>query len=259
MKIIKHLNEVFTVFQDRDIMFNSISEHKGNQYILKQILIICSFIFLYGLVMGGYHSVLQSLVSGIKLIVLFAATLLVCFPSFYIIQRVLGSKMCIRQMTIIILSGFVLSATIVLSFAPVILFFLLTSENYYFLQLLHIAIFIFSGIFGVRLIIDALKYACDKKDIYPQTGVAIFKVWTVILVFVGIQLAWNLRPFVGDKEEEFKLVRTYKGNFYTAVVYSFGQLFNKETAVVESVQLSQDRLEMRQGQVKDSLLEELVQ
>ncbi|MBN1927320.1 MAG: hypothetical protein JW798_15910, partial [Prolixibacteraceae bacterium] len=81
---------------------------------------------------------------------------------------------------------------------------------------------------GVRLIIDALKYACEKKNIYPQIGVASFKVWIIILAFVGIQLAWNLRPFLGDRNESFKLFRKYEGNFYTAVVYSVKQLFSNE-------------------------------
>jgi hypothetical protein len=78
----------------------------------------------------------------------------------------------------------------------------------------------------MKLILEALKFACDKKNVYPQIGVTVFKVWIVILAFVGIQLSWNLRPFLGDKNEDFKLFRKYQGNFYTAVVYSFNQLFS---------------------------------
>jgi len=80
----------------------------------------------------------------------------------------------------------------------------------------------------MKLIIDALKYACEKKNIYPKTGVTIFKVWIIILAFVGIQLSWNLRPFLGDRNEDFKLFRKYEGNFYTAIVYSFEQLLSKQ-------------------------------
>jgi hypothetical protein len=43
---------------------------------------------------------------------------------------------------------------------------------------------------------------------------------------VGIQLAWNLRPFISDKNEDFKLFRKYEGNFYTAVIYSVNQLLS---------------------------------
>ncbi|HPB04822.1 MAG TPA: hypothetical protein PKX60_01175, partial [Prolixibacteraceae bacterium] len=98
--------------------------------------------------------------------------------------------------------------------------------NYHFLQLLHVAIFIFSGIFGMRLMVDALKYACERKSIYPHIGVSVFKIWFIILAFVGIQLSWNLRPFLCNKNEDFKLFREYEGNFYTAIVYSVKQLWS---------------------------------
>lgn len=222
------IRRVFNVFQDKESFFNEIDNKESNQLIYKQVFIICLFGFIYGVVMGSYHSYLQAIVAGMKVMVLFITTLLICFPSFFIIQQVLGSKMNFRQMILIVLSGFVLASSITLSFAPIIVFFLITGSNYHFLQLLHVAVFIFAGIFGMKLIIDALKYACEKKNIYPQIGVTVFKVWIVILAFVGIQLAWNLRPFLGDKNEDFRLFRKYEGNFYTAVIYSFEQLLSKE-------------------------------
>ena len=72
--------------------------------------------------------------------------------------------------------------------------------------------------------IEALKFACEKKDTYPQIGVMVFRIWIIILAFVGIQLSWNLRPFLCEKNEEFKLFRKYEGNFYTAIIYSVQQL-----------------------------------
>ena len=79
----------------------------------------------------------------------------------------------------------------------------------------------------MKTIIDALKFSCEKKNIYPQTGVTVFRFWVVIFVFVGIQLAWNLRPFLGDRGQPFRLFRRYEGNFYTALIYSVQQLFGQ--------------------------------
>jgi len=50
------------------------------------------------------------------------------------------------------------------------------------------------------------------------------KGWAVLFAFVGIQMAWNLQPFVGDRGQPFKLFRHNEGNFYTAVVYSLRKL-----------------------------------
>jgi hypothetical protein len=134
--------------------------------------------------------------------------------------------MSFRQMMVIVLGGVVLSSTIALSFAPIVVVFQITGGNYHFLQLLHVAIFIFAGIFGMQFMVDSLKYACENKSIYPQIGVTVFRIWIIILAFVGIQLAWNLRPFLCQKNEEFKIFRKYEGNFYTAIIYSFEQLIS---------------------------------
>ncbi|HSN49710.1 MAG TPA: hypothetical protein VLR52_00665 [Bacteroidales bacterium] len=221
------IKAVFQIFQNKESFFNEIDIKQSNRLILNQILIISLFAFLYGVVMGSSHSLIQSLVAGLKLIVLFLSTLIICFPSFFIIQQVLGSKMSVRQMIIIVLSGLVLTSTIAISFAPIVIVFQVTGGNYHFLQLLHVAIFLFAGIFGMRLMVDALKYACETKDIYPRVGVIVFRIWIIILAFVGVQLAWNLRPFLSEKNEKFKIFRKYEGNFYTAIIYSFEQLADR--------------------------------
>lgn len=218
------LLEVFRIFQNTESFFEERNRQHSGRLIVNQLLVICIFTFLYGAVMGSYHSFLQSVAAGLKVTFLFYSAILICFPSFYVIQQVLGSRLTLRQMVSIILSGFVLTSAIAVSFAPIVILFQLTGGNYHFLQLLHVAIFIFSGIFGMKLMIDALKFACEKKDIYPRTGVTVFRIWMIILAFVGIQIAWNLRPFLCNKTEEFKLFRKYEGNFYTAVIYSVQQL-----------------------------------
>ena len=215
----------FPVLQNREEFQQKLIESKGAaSRIGSQFLLMALFAFGYGFVMGIYNSVLQAAVAGIKVVVLFTLVLIICFPAFFIIQLILGSKLKIHQIVSIILAGFMLTAAIMVSFVPIVVFFLLTGGNYYFIQLLHIGIFVFSGIFGMKTIVDALKYSCEKKNIYPRTGVVVFRFWIVIIAFVGVQLAWNLRPFMGDRDEPFKLFRTYEGNFYTALIYSVEQL-----------------------------------
>jgi len=82
----------------------------------------------------------------------------------------------------------------------------------------------------MRLMVEALKFACEKKNIYPHIGVSVFRIWVIIIAFVGIQFAWNLRPFLCNKSEEFKLFRKYEGNFYTAIIYSVQQLVSGDNA-----------------------------
>ena len=86
----------------------------------------------------------------------------------------------------------------------------------------------FTSFFGMKLIIEALKYNCENENIYPKTGVTIFRLWVVIFLFVSIQLGWNLRPFMSKKTETFQIFRNYDGNFYTAILYSFDKIINPQ-------------------------------
>ncbi|HTY59310.1 MAG TPA: hypothetical protein VMF59_10845 [Bacteroidota bacterium] len=198
-------------------------DHPGRR-IVRMALLFTGLTFFYGVIMGCYSGFLQALTAGVKVPVMFFLSLLVCFPAFFLIQFILGSRMKLLQMSAVILAGFVLAGAIMVSFTPIIVFFVLTGGNYHFLQLLHVGVFVVAGGFGMKMIVDALKYSCEQKNVYPQTGVVVFRFWVVILAFVAVQLAWNLRPFLAKRDEPYALFRNYEGNFYTAVIYSFQQL-----------------------------------
>lgn len=234
---------VFKVFQQGDEYFELLNE-QGNakKYLSKQVLLILLFSFLYGLIMGSFNGFTQSLVTSIKMPVLIFLSLFICFPAFYVIQFMLGSKMSLIHMTNMILSGFVVFTTIALSFSPIVLFFMITSNNYAFLKLLHVAVFIFSGIFGMRTIINGLRYSCEKTNLYPKMGINVFKFWIVIFAFVSMQLAWNLRPFVGSKNLPFELFREKEGNFYLAVIQSVRDFITGDNQESNDVKTLPDRI-----------------
>lgn len=223
------MKEIFKVFQDKEAYFESLSSDNKSQGIaLKQIGVIFLFAFIYGMIMGSYNSFLQAIVSGFKVPILLFLALFICFPAFYVIQYMLGSRMGFKQMINMVLSGFVVLTTIMVSFAPIVIFFMITGNNYSFLKLLHVTIIAFSGIFGMRTMIEALKFSCEKKNVYPKIGLQIFKLWVFVFAFVGMQLAWNLRPFLGDKYRDFELFRDKEGNFYLAVFQSTANMFGFE-------------------------------
>ncbi|MBN1639041.1 MAG: hypothetical protein JW866_08740 [Ignavibacteriales bacterium] len=221
--------ELIPTFQNNDAYYEKLlDEQNTKKRMLSLMLYLMIFSFAYGIVMGVNHSFAQAISAGLKMPVLFILVLLICVPAFYVIQYILGSKLKMLQILNIILSGFVLSTAIMLSFIPIYIFFVLIGSNYHFIQLLNVAIFLFAGVFGMKAILDALKFSCEKKNLYPKIGVDIFKFWIVIIAFVGVQLAWNFRPLIADKKEPFKIFRQYEGNFYTAIIYSFEQLFKKD-------------------------------
>ena len=218
---------IFKVFQRSDEFFEMLSDSNlSRKYVMQQVLFIFLFSMAYGIVMGSYNGFLQCLVTGAKIPCLIFISLFICFPALYVIQYMIGSTMTVYQMANVLLSGFIVFTTIALSFAPIVIFFMITSDNYAFLKLLHVAIFTFSGIFAVKTIINGLSFSCEKKNIYPKQGMTIFKIWIVIFAFVSSQLAWNLRPFVGSRDLPFELFRERESNFYVAVIQSAVDLFD---------------------------------
>jgi hypothetical protein len=227
---------IFKVFQHSEEYFEMLSDNTfSRKYVLKQMLFILLFTFIYGIVMGSYNGFLQSMITGIKIPCLIFLSLLICFPALFVIQYMIGSTLTIYQMANIILSGFFVFSTISLSFAPIVIFFMITSDNYSFIKLLHVAIFVFSGIFAVKTITEGLTFSCEKKNIYPKLGMKIFKIWVVILAFVSSQLAWNLRPFIGSRDLPQELFRTKQSNFYVAVMQSAANLFKSSVEQVPEV------------------------
>ncbi|MDX2046478.1 MAG: hypothetical protein SFU87_06810 [Chitinophagaceae bacterium] len=222
------LKLAFEIFQNREKYFENVSGDNYPGSIIKgQVLLIVLAAFIYGIIMGSYNGAAQALSSGIKLILLIFLTLAICFPSFYIVQLLLGSKMKLRQLIIILLGGFVMLSTILVAFAPIVLFFQLSNSPYSFLQLLHFFVFIFAGIWSMRTVVETLKMACEKKNIYPKIGLTIFRLWVFILAFVGIQLSWNLRPFIGTREMPFEIFRaSTQTNIYATLIGAVGQLLD---------------------------------
>ena len=218
-------------FQSRDEFFEKLtSEQDALGRIGNETVLLVVFSSIYGIVMGSYNGFLQAISSGVKVPLLFVLAVLICFPAFFIVQHVLGSKLGLGQMLTVILSGFVMISLIMAAFAPIVLFFLITGDNYSFLKLLHVAIFAVASLFGMKTILDGLKFCCEKRNVYPKVGVVVFRFWIVILAFVGMQLAWNLRPFIGSRGLPFELLRQREGNFYLAVVQAAVDLVEADAA-----------------------------
>jgi hypothetical protein len=217
------------ILSDREQFFAEVADgrdlHGKISYSLLTLLVLCAF---YGASAGAYAGPVQALSAAIKLPVLFLGTLAICFPGFFVIQVLVGSRLRLAQVLALTTGALALSAIVLAAIVPVGLFFLLTGANYHFLELLHVVIVLGSGLVGMAALHEGLAFACEKRGVYPRRAMTIMQVWAVLFAFVGIQMAWNLRPFVGDREVPFQVFRHYEGNFYTGVLYSLQRLSQGE-------------------------------
>jgi hypothetical protein len=52
----------------------------------------------------------------------------------------------------------------------------------------------------------------------------VVRLWVLVYAFVGSQMAWTLRPFIGAPSMKFELFRQLGGNFYANVFASIGEI-----------------------------------
>jgi hypothetical protein len=177
-------------------------------------LMFSSFIFLavYGAVMGASHSLPQALSSLVKLLVLFLVTLVICTPSLHFFNVLFGSRQSIRQKLSLMLTAMSTTAVLLLSFAPVTLYFLLTTSEYQFFQPLNVGFFAIAGYMGIVFLRQGIrKITGDDNPEGAQSRRLVFLVWT-------------LRSFIGMPGEPFVLLNQVGGEFYTDVLTSFSIL-----------------------------------
>jgi hypothetical protein len=139
----------------------------------------------------------------------------------YVVIVIMGSRLSFRQTFALILLALALNSILLASCATIVLFFTITGADYDFLKLLHVLIFAFSGAWGMMGLWRGLVAMCETSSLYPKQAVRILQIWILIYAFVGTQMAWSLRPFIGSPDLEFELFRKGQtGNFYQAVLQS---------------------------------------
>src|SRR2546422_1411843 len=233
------------ILTDRERFFAEVAEGEGLSaklgHALWTLLALCA---LYGAAAGAYAGPAQALSAAIKLPLLFLGTLAICFPGFFVIQVLVGSRLRLPQVLALVLGALSLSAILLAAVVPITAFFLLTGANYYFLTLLHVLIVLGAGLVGMAVLHEGLAFACEKRGVYPKKAMTIMKVWAVLFAFVGIQMAWNLQPFVGDRGQPFQVFRHNKGTFYTAIIYSLQKLSHSEGSGITTAPPAQTRQEV---------------
>jgi hypothetical protein len=216
---------LISLLSDRERFFEEVVDRRMLARKLKHgaltIVLLSGF---FGLVAGAYSGAFQAVAAAIKLPFLFFATFAVCFPAFYVVQVLVGSRLRLLQVAVLVVAALALTSVLLVAFVPITAFFLVTGANYYFQHLLNILLAGIAGLFGMYTLHDGLSVVCEKRGVYPRKALTIMRAWAVLFAFVGIQLAWNLRPFLGDRSKPFQVLGRYQGNFYTAVIYAVKQL-----------------------------------
>lgn len=159
---------------------------------------------IYGWVMGFYAlSPLQALYSAVKVPMLLCVTTLLCLPSFYVVNSVLGLRDDFASAFRGVLAAQATLAVCLASLATVTAFFYVSCRDYNLALLFNGLQFAIATGAG-QLVLNRHYRVLVRRNPRHRWGRL---AWIILYVFVAIQMAWVLRPFVGAPTLEPSFLR----------------------------------------------------
>ena len=166
---------------------------------------VCLACALYGSVLAGWRSPRLSAYVALKLPALFLGTTAIVAVFNWMASILLGAGLSFKSMVFTVFASMAIGGWILLALVPVSLFFLLsgvpgtgTNSELQFahnsILMTHILVLALAGVGGNIALLQGLRRVAR-----PQCPVSsLFLVWLAAFAFVGCQLSWILRPFVGS-------------------------------------------------------------
>jgi hypothetical protein len=162
----------------------------------------------YGAVMGMYGGiggprVLQVVYSAVKVPILLVVTFLLSLPSFFVVNTLLGLRSDfsrVLQALVATQSGL---TVILAALAPFTALWYISGSAY------QVAILFNGGMFAVASVGAQwmLRRAYIPLARENPKHRWMLRTWILIYVFMGIQMGWVLRPFIGDPHQPVQFFR----------------------------------------------------
>lgn len=211
---------------------------------------------IYGLCMGAFTLMnrdpvewRQILAATVKVPALFLLTLVVTFPSLYVFNALVGSRLRLAAVLPLIITSMAVTLAVLASFGPITAFFSMTTESYSFIVLFNVVIFSVAGCLGLLFLLQTLHRLVVSttltepatpegeegapSPIEPVQGhvlgshvKSVFRIWILVFGVVGAQMAWVLRPFIGSPLMPFSWLRPRESSFFESVWRHLVHLFS---------------------------------
>ena len=228
-------------------------------------MIIVVLAMIYGVCMGTFAvfrpkgaEPMQVLASMVKVPLLFYLTLLVTFPSLYVFNALVGSRLRLGTVVRLLVASLGVMVAVLASLGPIVAFFLgehgqLSVHASVQRGRLHGGGHARHGVPASdsassergRFAAAACRRVVEPGDRWSfRTNPAgaldplenrvlskhvktVFRLWVVVFALVGAQMGWVLRPFVGNPSiRHFTWFRPRESNFFQAVFQTFQSLFS---------------------------------
>jgi len=190
---------------------------------------------LYGAALGWWRDPQQALFTALKFPLIILLTTAANALLNAMLAPVLGLNIPFRQSFSAILMSFVIAAAILGAFSPLLAFLIWNAppmssatpseSTYNFIKLTQVAVIAFAGVTGNVRLFQLLSRLGGRRTVACRVLFA----WLAGNLFLGSQLSWILRPFIGSPSlpVEFFRATALHGNFYENVFHSLLQIFQQ--------------------------------
>jgi hypothetical protein len=190
----------------------------------------------FGAAIGFWRAPLQSVYAALKLPLVFVLT---AYGNAFLnglLAPLLGVNITFRQSLFLILMSFVIASSILGSFSPLVLFMIWNlppvpiggapaGPAYQFVQLSLAGIVAFAGVMANWRLFPLLREHAPNR----RAASRVLFAWLSGNLFLGSQICWILRPFVGkpDIPVEFLGPGLHQGNFFETIFKNIIELASK--------------------------------
>jgi hypothetical protein len=192
---------------------------EGGRALVWLAAAVLLFGIAYGTAMGVFGGVLgdrlwQVLYSAAKVPLLLLATFLIGLPSFFVLNTLLGLRRDLADAVRAVMATQAGLAIVLASLAPFTLLWYASSADYEAALRFNGLMFAAASLAGQALLRGYYRPLVQRN---PRHRWMLWT-WLAIYVFVGIQMAWLLRPFVGAPGSPVQFLRREGwGNAYEVV------------------------------------------
>ncbi|MDR3617901.1 MAG: hypothetical protein P4L85_01015 [Paludisphaera borealis] len=185
-----------------------------------RLAVVVVFGTFYGAVMGAYGGLdadrpWQMLYSGLKVPLLLTSAFLLSLPTFFVLNTLLGLRADFPRVVRALVSTQAGLTVVLASLAPITAFAYISGIGY------QPAILFNALMFGTASVSAQSLLRREYRELIARNPAhrVMLRAWLVVYVFVGIQMGWVLRPFIGDPVRSVQFFREDSwSNAYIAVL-----------------------------------------
>lgn len=180
----------------------STTRHEASAPTLPGLLLcVIAFGGVYGVAMGLYRALngqpdgaLQAFYSASKTPLLILGSFVIGLPVFFVLSTLLGLRRDFGRSVRALISAQAATAIALAALAPVTLLFYLSTADYRHALLFNGACFAAASCAGQAVLRGHFRPLIARNPRHRNLLVG----WAAAYVFVAVQLAWLLRPFIGS-------------------------------------------------------------